>query len=548
MKKSNLDDSVFANPLPVLSDPTTNSLAENEDVSVAELAALLPKNPVLFSRLLARANQSASKRGAQIFVADHVASYFGANRMLSMIQNYEKVEIEHAPYAFKVVLLASTLAYQLANAFATESRNQNTSELKYAALHWLQPFWYLSFSAPEVVLEYQKKRQQHPWQSIQFEAAFFGFPIVDKFMDSTGAEFLNNGFKTAVNDILACAPRPLTSLLRKNGVKLSPEEKRRLISNAVRAYFINELALEIILGDFERRANRLLLSLVKSFELRRDKVSLLLFRCIKVCIETPLGEHLNLMARYLAIPQQMSEHWPGNSQLSKASIENMDTVGSKQTKPEQPFAPVSPSVEEESKKPKAVPIAKKKPRQRPAIAYTEILSLCHQMSSSPGRYPNLKALAAAALQFFQESLHFDRCVLINISHKNQRSQGLISFGCESNKELGQFDLSLQEFGVLKKFLAQPAFLEFSRQKHEKVWHTLPRFLAEDTSTNRFLLSSLASGNRPNMLVYVDNSYHQWPFGEALVHSYRQYVKGLTLCLRHLREQQLLSKKKKQSIK
>ena len=548
MSKSKKENTIFANSLPTIDDPVFSSLLMSEDLSIGDLAKTLPKHPVFFSQCLTIANASAARRGAVVSSAEHLANYLGAARIISAYSDFPKTSIDSANPIFKRILLASRLSFALAHRLSHQGSNTSDAELKYVALHWLQPFWYIAFHEPEKLLNYDSARHNQAWQPTKVQEKLLGMDVIAEYLTSSHIEFINAKLKAAFIETSSRSPRQILRFGREKEFSLSAKERTELKSISLRSNLINNLALEILGATFERRAGRYLSLLAKSFGVDASKILRSTYDCVAEIASEPLAQDQSLLNQYLAIPQKLMNFWPGikvsmKSQNAHEETANITPANLPSGQAKSQGSPLEPA----KVHPKAVTTSSPPPIKRPTVAYTEILSWCHQLASSAGQHSSLKALTRAAFTFFKDMLHFDRCVLISVSRKTQESRGLSAFGCGDNEELAQFQLPLDEFGVLKKFLNQPAFLEFNKKKHEKIWTKLPKFIREDTDLNGFLLSSLASSTPPNLLIYADNRLRQWHFEDALVHAYRQYVKALSQCIYRL-NQQVAIKAKKQSVK
>jgi hypothetical protein len=96
-----------------------------------------------------------------------------------------------------------------------------------------------------------------------------------------------------------------------------------------------------------------------------------------------------------------------------------------------------------------------------------------------------------------------------------------------------FSLELDKTPVLKKFIQQPAFLTFDKQKHAKVWPQLPKIIVHPPQVNEFLFHSIRYGGRVRGFLYADIAISNQKIPETLKQDFKYLVKILSARLNQI---------------
>lgn len=136
-----------------------------------------------------------------------------------------------------------------------------------------------------------------------------------------------------------------------------------------------------------------------------------------------------------------------------------------------------------------------------------------ELKTRPTQFKNINVLLRQVLDLSTSKLNFSRASLLVVDWKNKQvSTGLFATQAEQEKIKPSF--SFAENTPLKKFLIEQAFLIFDAEKHQNIWHKLPKEIIEQ-QVKRFVLFSIKPTDKIEFLIYLDSNGKNTPSVDKL---------------------------------
>jgi len=475
-----------SNPLLPIELPSIINKIKSEDASVLDFKSNYYRDPLLCSYIIDLAWQKARNKENSPFAADHAMSSIGIDGARQFLASMNKEELngsieDKLTDEIRFTMSSSLLAGEIARCLLGESPKANL--LYWASLTHQFPDLLLWHLKPRQMWRIQYRQLKLPKKLPLFEQAKLGFDL-NQWRQAIGEEWhMNSLNQTTYLKQLPFGRKELVHYIKQGYDSNTPSLKEWHLTDSWLIVTANWLARSIMAPWLKNGYQHYFKIAQRAFSTSNKKTNAAIAEAVAT-VSTHLKGSCLLVPAVSMLQLPGTVVYPG--WLNAA-----------------PKVPVKRDLK----------FVKKASELKHTADLLAVQKFVSELKTRPTQFNNVNALLRQVLDLSISKLNFSRAALLVVDWKNKQvSTGLFVTQIEHPKIKPSF--SFAENTPLKKFLVEQGFLLFDSEKHQKIWHKLPKQIIEQ-EVKRFVLFSIKPSDKVEFLIYLDGKGKPPPSIEKL---------------------------------